>query len=224
MLAYKLRAVVAFACVMLCSLPAMADITVYSSSMDFQTDPEPEFDNDSSAVWFTETGGVPYLRQNDSDAYRWHFQGRKEYSSSWTGGTNSTWFMKTGEETHMEVDNTVVNNSSTAFTGYTITLSVATLVDGSFDIDGVGYTMDLDLTMDYYGNYITVITLAFDEAILAGESFDISYVLDLSGVVPPPPPDGGYGVDDDPTVPEPAAMVLLSLGSVGALLRRRRRI
>ena len=224
MFRYKLGAVAALACVLLGGLPAPADISVIDSSMDFLTDPDPAFDNDLGAVRFTETGGVPYLRQNESDAYRWHFQGQREYSSAWTGGTNSTWFMKTGEETHMEVSNTIVNNSSTAFTGYTIKLSVATLVDGSFNIDGVGYTMDMDLTVDYWGNYITVISLTFDELILAGESFDISYVLDLSSVIPPPPGDGEFGDEGSPTVPEPAAMVLLGLGSVAMLLRRRRRI
>lgn len=213
----RVNVMVVLVVMLLSGAVATADITVISSPMDFQGfDPDPDFDNDYGHVWFTETT-PPWLAQDGSDANYWYFRGRQEYSPQFQiGGGGTTWFQKTGDEEYMEVSKTIVNNTSQAFTGYTITLRVATLVDDSLTIDGEGYTMTMSLDQDYYGNWITTISIDFDEAILSGESFDLSYILDLTGVIPPPPPDGGFGDDGSPELPEPAALGLLCCG--GALL------
>lgn len=218
---YRLNVILVL-CVLLFGGVATAEISIIDSSMDFQLVPDPDFDNDYSAVWFTETT-PPYLAQDGSDANYWYFRGRQEYSPSWQpGGTGTTWFQKTGDEEFLEMDKVIVNNTTEAFHGYTITLRVATLVDGSLDIDGVGYSMDIDVSYDYYGNYITTISIIFDEVVLAGESFDLSYTLDLSSVIPPPPPDGGFGDEGGPDVPEPATLVVLMTGAFMLIIRRRR--
>ncbi len=223
MLKFKLGTVVVLACLLLGGNSAPAEIMITSSSMDFQVTPDPTFDNDSGTVWFSETTSS-YLQQDGSDANYWYFRGRQEYSSSWeSGGTTSTWFQKTANENYMDVTKTIVNNTTEAFTGYTITLRVATLVDGSLDIDGVGYSMDIDVSYDYYGYYITTISVVFDQALLAGESFDLAYTLDLTGVIPPEPEEGTFGDEGSPSVPEPATAILLCLSAAAMLSRRRLR-
>ncbi len=209
-------------CVFLFAGVASADIVINNTSMDFQLDPDPDFDNDYGDVWFTETT-PPHLFQDGSDPDCWHFRGRQEYRPDWqSNGSYMTWFQKTGEETTLEMDKVIVNNTSEAFIGYTITLRVATLVDDSLEIDGVGYTMDIDVSYDYYGNPITIISIVFDQAIQVGDSFDLGYALDLSGIDPPPPPNGGFGDGGAPETPEPATLVVLMAGSFMLIVRRRR--
>ena len=218
---YRLNVILVL-CVLFFGGVASAEIVITDSSMDFQLDPDPDFDNDSSAVWFTETT-PPYLEQDGSDANYWYFRGRQEYSPSWQpGGTGTTWFQKTGDEEYLEMDKAIVNSTSQAFVGYTITLRVATLKDGSLDIDGVGYTVDIDVTYDYYGNYITTISIVFDQPVQAGESFDLGYTLDLSSVIPPPPGDGEFGDEGGPDTPEPATLAVLMTGALMLIIRRRR--
>ncbi len=219
---YKLNVILAFCVLFFVGGVASADILINNSSMDFQLDPDPDFDNDYSDVRFTETT-PPYLQQDGSDANYWYFRGRQEYSPSWQpGGTGTTWFQKTGNEEFLEMDKVIANSTTEAFTGYTITLRVATLKDGSLDIDGVGYTMDMDVTLDYYGNYITRISIVFDNPLQVGESFDLSYTLDIGGIIPPPPPDGGFGDEGGPETPEPATLAVLMTGSFMLIIRRRR--
>jgi hypothetical protein len=217
---YRFNAILVL-CVLLFGGVATADIVINNSSMDFQLNTDPGFDNDYSDVWFTETT-PPYLGY-DSDPNHWYFRGRQEYRPDWqSNGSSMTWFQKTADEESLEMDKTIVNSTSEAFTGYTITLRVATLVEGSLEIDGVGYTMDIEVSYDYYGNPITIISIVFDQAIQIGDSFELGYVLDLSGIAPPPPPDGGFGDGGTPETPEPATLVVLMAGSFMLVVRRRR--
>ncbi len=223
MLKFKLIIVALLVCVLPGAIPALASITVESTYMDYRgIDPDPDFDWDSSPIWFTQTTDS-YLASDDSDINRWHFQGEQEFSYDYSSGEDSTWFLKTGDEKYMNVDKLVINNSGSSFTAYTITLYVATLVEDSLSITGVDFDASISTVTDSYGDVTTTILIVFETPVASGESFELSYILDLSGVEPAPPAAGEYGVDENPAIPEPATMAMLGLGATVLLGRHRNR-
>ncbi|MCE5278414.1 MAG: PEP-CTERM sorting domain-containing protein [Planctomycetaceae bacterium] len=235
MINLKVAAVAMLLCGLLVAGGASAAITVYSTYMDFQgIDPDPSFDLDGSPIVFTQTT-ASYLSVSTTDSSRWFFAGQQSYTSDYTSDwTDSTWFEKTNSESYMNVDKAVVNSTGSSFSGYTITLHVATLVADSLTINGASFDATISTVTDSYGDVTTTISILFDTPIASGESFDLSYILDLNGVVTPPPDDGTYGIDEGGTLsdtvsvdevaeaPEPATLTLLGLGAAALFARRRR--
>ncbi len=230
MLKSQVFAGVAAVCLIFAVSPLSADtvgVVIDYTHLDFQDFvPEPEFDWDESPVHFKpKNDQQTYLGATDSDD-TWFFRGTVEYTGDYSEGNARTWFLRTSDVRYLEIDKDVVNTSEHQFNGYTITLENALYVQDSLAITGVGYTMDVEETADTWGNVNTTISIVFDEAVAVGDTFHLTYLVDIDHIeVVDPPSDPGFGVGDggDPGVPEPGTLAMLAMGTALLVQRRRRR-